>query len=53
MLIKDQPKILEHDSIVALLPDKLAFRIVYLDHQDKYVNLFILKSDSMLVGLIG
>jgi len=35
MLIKDQPKVLKHNDIVALLPDKLAYRVVHLDHEDK------------------
>jgi hypothetical protein len=35
MLVKDQPKILEHGDVVALLPDKLAYRIIYVDQEEK------------------
>jgi len=36
ILQKDQPKVLEHGDIVALLPDKLSYRIEYSNSDDKY-----------------
>ena len=36
ILQKDQPKILEHGDVVALLPDKLSYRIEYADAENKY-----------------
>jgi len=42
ILQKDQPKILKHGDIVALLPDKLAYRIEYAAGDDKYELSFLL-----------
>ena len=49
ILQKDQPKVLQHGDIVALLPDKLAYRIEYSNSDNKYESEVFLVSGLIII----